>query len=81
MNISTKEIKRDKSLADALHYQWADKDSQRQAREAAREAYRAAMETHGYPQQDEAESAPVEWLRNVGRRLRMMWLGVGRSEG
>ena len=81
MNISTKEIIRLTEHAAQIHYQWADKDSQRQATEAARVIYYAAMAAHEYEHLPDDEHGIVDWWQDLRRQVSVVWIGIMRGEG
>jgi len=81
MNISTKEITRITTHAAQLHFQWADMDSRRQATEAARAAYYAAMAEHDYKQPEKDDNGIVDWCKDIRRRGRLTRLSILSTEG
>ena len=77
MDISLKNIKRVEAHAEALRWQYADRDSQAAALIGAREAYRVSMKYHKYDVPED-EAGPVEAARYWWRRVRV-FVGVLRE--
>jgi len=80
MDISTKNLDRIKAHADALRYQWADKDSEYEAHVAARARYHEHMKAHGYEQPEEDKPAVVEYAASVARKARMLRMRLMGAE-